>query len=181
MTRAQMTIASVGVLLLALVVTTAQAQPQFTGTWVLDRTQSQVPNRGPHGRGAAGTADQQGPPPEVKLIVEQQGNTLKATRSFARGSHERAISETFVADGTERTERIPRGGSSVTKATLGGDRLVVSKTHTRPAKEQGQPARTFTRESVWTLSPDGRTLTIDTTMHTPRGDRTMKTVFTKTA
>jgi hypothetical protein len=169
------------VLLLALVVTTAQAQPQFTGTWVLDRAQSQLPNRGPHGKGGAGTTDQQGPPPAVKLIVEQQGNTLKATRSFARGSHERAISETFVADGTERTEQSPRGGSSVTKATLGGDRLVVSKTHTRPAKDQGQPARTFTRESVWTLSQDGRTLTIDTTMHTPRGDRTMKTVFTKAA
>jgi hypothetical protein len=40
-------------------------------------------------------------------------------------------------------------------------------------------ARTMSRESVWTLSPDGRTLTIDTTMHGPRGDRTMKTVYLK--
>jgi hypothetical protein len=39
--------------------------------------------------------------------------------------------------------------------------------------------RTFSRESVWTLSPDGRTLTIDTTMQSPRGDRTMKTVFVR--
>lgn len=176
MTRAQCTIGSLGALLLALIVTTAQAQPQFTGTWVLDRAQSQLPNRGAHGKGAA---DPQAQPPEVKLIVEQQGNTLKATRAVARGSHERAMTETFVLDGSERTEQTPRGGSSVTKATLGGDRLVVSKTHTRPAKEQGQAAHTFSRESVWTLSPDGRTLTIDTTMHTPRGDRAMKTVFTK--
>jgi hypothetical protein len=55
----------------------------------------------------------------------------------------------------------------------------VNKSHTRPAKEQGQPARSFSRESVWTLSPDGRTLTIDTTMHTPRGERTTKAVYTK--
>jgi hypothetical protein len=55
----------------------------------------------------------------------------------------------------------------------------VNKTHTQPAKEQGQPARSFSRESVWTISPDGRTLTIDTTMHTPRGDRAMKTVYQK--
>src|SRR5687767_15107724 len=176
MTRAQRTIGSLGALLLALVVGTAQAQPQFTGTWVLDRAQSQLPNRGAHGKGMA---DPQAPPPEVKLIVEQQGNTLKATRSVARGPQERAMSETFVADGSERTETTPRGGTAVTKATLGGDRLIVNKSHTRPAKEQGQPSRSFSRESVWTLSQDGRTLTIDTTMHTPRGERTMKAVYTK--
>jgi hypothetical protein len=176
MTRAQRTIGSLGALLLALVVGTAQAQPEFTGTWVLDRAQSQLPNRGAHGKG---TADPQATPPEVKLIVEQQGNTLKATRSAVRGPRERAMSETFVADGSERTETTPRGGTSVTKATLGGDRLVVNTTHTRPAKDAGQPARSFSRESVWTLSRDGRTLTIDTTMHTPRGERTLKSVYTK--
>ncbi|HEY7517662.1 MAG TPA: hypothetical protein VIE36_05145 [Methylomirabilota bacterium] len=178
MTRAQRTIGSLGALLLALVVTAAQAQPQFTGTWVLDRAQSQLPERGPHGKAAPHA---QGQPAEVKLIVEQQGNTLKATRSVAHGSREHAMSETYVVDGSEQTETTRRGATSVTTATLGGDRLVVSKTHTRPAREQGQPARTFARESVWTLSPDGRTLTIDTTMHTPGGDRTMKAVFNKTS
>ena len=176
MTRAQRTIVSLGALLLALVVTAAQAQPQFTGTWVLDRAQSQLPQRGPHGKE---TPNAQAQPSEVKLIVEQQGNTLKATRSVAHGTREHAMSETYVVDGSEQTETTHRGGTSVTKATLGGDRLVVNKTHTRPAKEQGQPARTFSRDSVWTLSGDGRTLTIDTTMHTPRGDRTMKAVFNK--
>src|SRR5207249_1482942 len=43
----------------------------------------------------------------------------------------------------------------------------------------GAQATTFARESTWTVSPDGRTLTIDTVMHTPRGDRTMKTVYLK--
>ena len=178
MTRVPRTIGSIVVLLLALVVATAQAQPQFTGTWVLDRAQSQLPSHGPHGQGMP---DRQGAPPEVKLIVEQQGNLLKATRTVASGPRERSMSETFTVDGSERTEQTPRGGTSVTKATLGGDRLVVNKTHTRPAKEQGQPARTFSRESVWTLSPDGRTLTIDTTMQSPRGERTMKTVFVRSA
>jgi hypothetical protein len=176
MAHPQRTIGSIVVLLLALVVTTAQAQAQFTGTWVLDRAQSQLPTHGPHGKG---TADPQAPPPDVKLIVEQQGNTLKATRTLARGGRERSMSEMFVTDGTERTEPTRSGGTAVTKATLGGDRLVVNKTHTMPAKEQGQPARTFSRESVWTLSRDGRTLTIDSTTHSERGDRTMKTVFTR--
>ena len=149
---------------------------QYCWPWLLDPSQSQLPQRGGHGKS---TANPQAQPPEVKLIVEQQGTTLKATRSVAHGTRERAMSQTFVLDGSERTETGPRGGTSVTKATLGGDRLVVNTTHTRPAREQGQPARSFSRESVWTLSGDGRTLTIDTTMHTPRGDRTMKTVYTK--
>jgi hypothetical protein len=178
MTRAQRTLGWMVVLLLAATVTTAQAQPQFTGTWVLDRAQSQLPAHGHHGKGMA---DPQAAPAEIKLIVEQQGNTLKATRTMLRGMRERSMSETFVLDGSERTESTHRGGTSVTKATLGGDRLVVNKTHTMPAKEQGEPARTFSRESVWTLSPDGRTLTIDTTMQSARGDRTMKTVFTRSS
>ena len=179
MARAQRMIGSVVVLLLALAVTAAQAQPQFTGTWVLDRAQSQVPSHKGHGRHGKDMAGPQGSPAEVRLVVEQQGNTLKATRSVARGTRERSMSETYVVDGTEQTEPTRRGGTSVTRATLGGDRLVINKTHTMPATEQGQPARTFARESVWTLSPDGRTLTIDTTMQSPRGDRTMKTVYTR--
>jgi hypothetical protein len=181
MTRVHRTIGSAVVLLLALAVTAAQAQPQFTGTWVLDRTQSQLPSHGAHGRHGKGAADRPATPPELKLIVEQQGNMLKATRAVVKGTREHAMSETYVVDGSEQTETTRRGATSVTTATLGGDRLVVSKTHTRPAREQGQPARTFARESVWTLSPDGRTLTIDTTMHTPGGDRTMKAVFNKTS
>jgi hypothetical protein len=176
MKLAHRTLGSMVVLLLALVVTTAQAQPQFTGTWVLDRAQSQLPSHGGHG-----AADPQAPPAEVKLIVEQQGNTLKATSSMARGPRERSRSETYVVDGTERTEQTRHGGSSVTKATLGGDRLTINKSHTKPAKDQGQPAHTFSRESVWTLSPDGRTLTIDTTMQSARGARTMKTVYARSS
>ena len=48
-------------------------------------------------------------------------------------------------------------------------------------REEGQPARTFSRESVWTLSPDGRTLTIDTKLQSPRGERTMKSVYTRSS
>ena len=49
-------------------------------------------------------------------------------------------------------------------------------THTR-TKKTDQGDQTMSRQSVWTLSPDGRVLTIDTTMHGPRGERAMKTVY----
>jgi len=87
--------------------------------------------------------------------------------------HEQAAA--FMADGADRTETGYRGNATV-RSTFDGDRLVI--THTR-TKTSDQGTQTRTRESVWTLSPDGRVLTIDTTMHSPRGDHAMKTVYQK--
>jgi hypothetical protein len=169
------------VLLVAVPVMAAHAQPQFAGTWTLDPAQSQFPARdghhGPKGPGAQpGDAAKQ--PPVVKLIVEQNGVNMKVTRSMARDNRERSYSQTFVADGSEQTKQGRHGSTTVSKATLGGDRLVTSSATTRPGKDGGA-ARTFSRESTWTVSPDGRTLTIDTVMHSPRGDKTLKTVYVK--
>jgi hypothetical protein len=181
MTRTRRTIGLIAVvLLLTATVTTAQAQPQFSGTWTLDPEQSQFPaHEGRHGHTKgpdAAHAPKQ--PPVVKLIVEQNGANMKVTRSMARDDHERSSSRSFVTDGTEQTKQGHRGSTTVTKATLGGDRLVTTSTTTKPAKDGGAPV-TLSRESTWTLSPDGRLLTIDTVMHSPRGDKTMKSVFVK--
>jgi len=182
MTRAQRTIGLIAAaLLLAVTAVTTQAQPQFAGTWTMDPAQSQFPAReGGHGHKAPDGSQSQAPkqPPAVKLLVEQNGVNIKVTRSTARDNRERSYSQSFVADGSERTEQGHRGSTTVTKATLGGDRLVTTSTTTMPGKD-GVEAKTFSRESTWTLSPDGRTLTIDTVMHTPHGDKTMKTVYLK--
>ena len=180
MTRAKRTIGLVAaVLVLAVTALTAQAQPQFAGTWTLDPSQSQLPAHGDrHGAKAPDGAQTQTQPPMVTLVVEQNGANFKVTRSMARDDRERSYSQSFVADGTARTEPGRRGGTTVTKATLGGDRLVTTSSTTMPAREGGD-AKTFSRESTWTLSPDGRTLTIHTVMHTPHGDKTMTTVYLK--
>jgi hypothetical protein len=180
MTRAKRTIGLVtAVLVLAVTAVTVQAQPQFGGTWTLDPSQSQLPAHGDrHGSKAPDGAQAQKQPPVVKLVVEQNGANFKVTRSMARDNRERSYSQSFVADGTERTEQGHRGGTTMTKATLGGDRLVTTSSTTMPARDGGE-AKTFSRESTWTLSSDGRTLTIDTVMHTQHGDKTMKTVYLK--
>jgi hypothetical protein len=169
------------VLFVAVTTVPAQAQPQFAGTWTLDHAQSQFPARkgGHHGhRGPEATPGEAKQPPVVKLIVEQDGVAMKVTRAIARDDREHSMSQSFVADGSERARQGRHGSTTVSKATLGGDRLVTTSTTTRPAKDGGE-ARTYSRESTWTLSPDGRTLTIDTVMRTPRGDKTMKTVYVK--
>jgi hypothetical protein len=155
-------------LLLVGTVAAAQAQPQLTGTWVLDRAQSQLPTH----RGHAGP-DAQAQPSDVKLLVQQQGNTMKATRMVARGNVERSVAVTYLTDGSEQSHA-GRRGTVVTRAAYEGDRLVVNKTYTKKT-EQGD--KSMSRESIWTLSPDGKVLTIDTTMRSSRGERTMKAVF----
>lgn len=172
MKLAQRIIGMTAMLLLAVGVVAAHAQPQFTGTWVLDPTQSQFPTHGDKGPGGP---DAQAQRPDVKLVVEQQGNALKATRMVARGNRERSTSETYVTDGTDQAYS-GRRGSVVTRAAFDGDRLVVTKTHTMKG-EQGD--KTMSRESIWTLSPDGKVLTIETKLQTPRGDRNIKAVFTR--
>lgn len=170
MKRLQRTIGTVALLLLGIGVVVAQAEPQFAGSWVLDRSQSQFPS---HQGQAQNAPDVQRQPSQVTLVVAQQGNTLKVTRTFAKGTHERSSTDTIVADGSDKIEQGYRGNVTV-RSAFDGDRLVITRTRT---KKTDQGEQTMSRESVWTLSPDGRVLTIDTTMHSPRGDRAMKTVY----
>jgi hypothetical protein len=161
-----------------LVAAAASAAPNLTGTWVLDKSQSEFPQPdaadGKGGRGGVG-GPREGRRGDAKLIVAQDGTTLNVTRSMARDGKERTFTETYTLDGTERTTKGHRG-SVVTKALYDGDRLLVNTSHTMTTKEGEQK---MSRASVWTLSPDGQTLTIETTMQTPRGERQMKTVYQK--
>ena len=166
---------SLALVLLLAASAAAGAAADLSGTWVLDRAQSQVPAHGDKGAGASGGAQNQTPPAEVKLIVVQQGDTLKVTRTTSRTGKERSFTETITANGTEQTET-RRHGTTVSKATWNGDQLVVTQSSnmTTPKGE-----RQMSRQSVWSVSPDGHTLTIETTFNGPRGERSMKTVYVK--
>jgi hypothetical protein len=168
MKRLPRVIGMMTLLLLGIGVAAAQAEPQFSGAWVLDRSQSQLPSHEGRHR-----PDAQAEPPVIKLVVEQHGTTLKVTRTKIKGTHERSTTDTFVADGTDQSRR-GYGGEVVTRVAFEGERLVLTQTHVRKG---GQGDRTMARQSIWTLSPDGQILTIDTTMHGPHGDHAMKTVY----
>lgn len=173
------TVATLAVLLVGAGVIAAQAQPQFSGAYTLDRSQSQFPQHQhrsqPDAQAPQAQPAQPTQRPDIKLVVQQQGATLKVTRIIAMGTRERSETNTYVADGTDQTRRGYRG-EMVTRAAFDGDRLVLTRTHT---KKTDAGERTMSRQSVWTLSPDGRTLTIDTTMQGSHGDRVMKTVYVR--
>src|SRR5262249_28231683 len=147
------TIATLAVLLLGLGAGAAQAEPQFTGSYTLDRSQSQFPKH--EGRSQPDPQAQPAQRPDARPVAEQHGVTLKITRIIAMGSRERSETNTYVTDGTDQTHRGYRG-ETVTRAAFDGDRLILTRVHTMKS-DTGD--RTMTRQSVWTLSPDGRTLT----------------------
>jgi hypothetical protein len=167
------TIATMVMLLLGVGAVAAEAEPQFSGAYTLDRSQSQFPRH--EGKAQPDPQAQPAPRPDVRLVVEQHGAMLKVTRIIAMGTRERSTTDTYVADGTDQTRRGYRG-EIVTRAAFEGDRLVLTRVHT---KKSDAGDRTMSRQSVWTLSPDGRTLTIDTMTQGPHGDRAMKTVYVR--
>jgi hypothetical protein len=161
--------AAIAVVLAAVSVSYAQAN--FAGSWVLDPSQSQLPPR--HSKAAPDAG--QTTPPALKLTVEQSGDMLKATRSVTRGNRERSISDSYTVDGSEHSVTGRHNSTVVTKATWDGARLRINTNRTMTDRS-GQQIQVM-RESVWSLSPDGRTLTIETTVQGPRGQNAFKSVY----
>ena len=103
-------VATLAVLLLGVGVVAAQAQPQFSGAYTLDRSQSQFPK---HERRSQ--PDPQAQPaqtalrPDLKLVVQQQGTTVKDTWIIPMGTRERSETNANVADGIDQTRSGYRG------------------------------------------------------------------------
>ena len=185
----------------------AQAKPNFSGTWALDRERSDLRRHadaepatpGDEGRaeptaGAEGAKqadlDKKKPPAggdgagegaaeaslEMSLEVTQTDAQLKVTRTLGEGGQQRSMSSTFDLSGKETDETGPRGGTVVSKAAWDADKLVLTTTRSRKMREREMKIE---QKQVWSLSSDGKTLSIETTMKGPRRELTRKMVFTK--
>jgi hypothetical protein len=116
---------------------TPQAKPDFSGTWVLDTEHSSL-----------STAKSQLPP--ETLVVEQTGTELRyELRSTG-------VTTVVGLDGKVTTKNEPGGGTVELQAKWNGDRLMVTTTTSRPS---------FILFSmfVWSLSADGKVLTLQGT------------------
>ncbi|MFN3477660.1 MAG: hypothetical protein ACK4Z6_08960, partial [Candidatus Methylomirabilales bacterium] len=145
-----------------------QGGVNLSGTWILDRSKSEMPKMAGKGGGAGFDFG-------VKMVIEQQGATLKVTRVFEAMGQERSHTLTYTTDGKETTSTGPRG-SITSKASWEGDKLVIisaQKLKTRRGEVSME------KKEVWSPSSDGKTLTIDITSKTPKGEQTAKVVFNK--
>jgi hypothetical protein len=159
--------------LVALVVllVSAQEKVNFSGTWVMDKSQSDLSQ-------LMGLSNE----PEkawntsMTMVVEQQGSSLRVNRTLRIQGEERKEIHTYKIGGGETTNTGSRGETVVGRAFWEGDKLAIVSTITRrgPLKDISAETR-----GVWSLSPDAKNLTISVLIDSPRGARRGKLVFDK--
>jgi len=169
------TCVTIGVLILSLAVA---AGVNLSGTWVRDKEKSDPMGMGrgggrPGGGGGGAPADM-----EVTLQMTQTDNELTVVRKVTAGGQERPpVEQKFTLDGKENTNPSGmRGGEMTSKSKWDKDKLIISGT-SKVNTQQGEFEIQSTEE--YSLSADGKVLTVSTTRSTPMGEQTSKQVYNK--
>ncbi len=162
----------------------------FSGSWTLDTSKSKLDERAriesmtltvtqTDKDVKIETATKRLPPPEGGGQGNGQGGGMG--RGMGRGGFGGGDgTTTYTLDGKESTTEIEGRMGKIPvklKAELdGGGKLKLSRTSTFNTPD-GE--RTSTTKETWTLSEDGKTLTVKREMETPFGTNTSEMVFTK--
>jgi len=144
----------------------ASAKADFSGTWILDKSNSE------------------GLPPgmDQSMTVVQTGDKLLLETKLITPEGERVVSDMYMLDGKEAefTPKTPSGqagkGKRTAKWSADGNGIEVKENSTFEAPD-GDVNVQMTR--VWTLSTDGKTLKIEITADGPNGKQQVKRTFTK--
>lgn len=135
----------------------AADKPDFSGEWTLNTTKSDF-----------------GPMPMPgKLVrkIEHKDPELKITTTTAGQAGERTVESAYKTDGSE----------SVNKAAQGESKSVVkwegsALTFATKREIQGM---TIEQSEKWSMSEDGKTLTVDGQLKSPQGELALKIVMDK--
>lgn len=141
------------------------AKPDFSGTWVMDvnRSFSNPPGL------------------EQTLTVVHTGDQIKVDAKIKTQQGEQTINETYTLDGKE-TEFTPPGNQPNAKGKRKSMWLPDAKGAViDDVVTSDSPNGPVTRKTMrkWTLSPDGKTLTVDYYFDDQRGSFEAKRVFVK--
>lgn len=165
--------AAVGVVLAAFVLVAtvaAAAKTNLSGTWVLDASKSEGVG-GPQG----------GPAAEETMTIKQDGDKLTVERKIKGQQGERVQNDTYTADGKETDFTMQmRGneakGKRTSKWSADGIMLEVND---KVSFDTPNGAMATEAHNKWSLSADGKTLTVEGTRTSPRGEQKSKRVYTK--
>lgn len=152
--------------------TLAMAAPNFNGSWAKDNAKSDpAPNAmywltraAPTMGGGRGNA-------VVMITVHQDAGSVQV-------SDPQSVMREYTLDGKPHTRATDTGiEKAVVTANLQGDNLVIETVQ----PFGGMPGNaTLKVKEVWSLSPDGKTLTITTTRDLPAKQQTYKQVYNRT-
>lgn len=144
--------------------TAASAKLDFSGTWTLDK------------------ANSEGLPPGMDQVmtVVQTGDKLSLETKLISEEGEQVVADSYTLDGkeTDFTPKTPGGqsgkGKRTAKWTADGIEVIESSTFDGP---QGPVNVQMQRK--WTLSADGKTLKIEIVAEGPQGKQQIKRTFIK--
>ena len=170
------TLVLIAVLSLAVVTrTTLHAQTtDFSGTWTLDQEASQFPQPpgGGGGRGGSRQGGGRGGLGAGATIVITQTETVLSMEQQAGGQSRTVV---YRLDGSESTSVAGRGEMTTT-SRWDGAALVTEGTNV-VSTPRGE--LTLDIHERRTLSPDGQTMTVESTRTTPRGELNATVVYRK--
>ena len=155
-----------GIFLLFTSVTSAQ-KVDFSGTWTYSETKSVLGGEGGP-RGAA-----------VKMTIKQESNAMSIEKTTRRQSGEENIStENYTLDGKECEN--PTFGDRTKKSTVAWseDKKSLTITSKMVFERDGQQMEINTTE-IFSLSQDKKSLSIDYTSKSARGERKNTFVYDK--
>ena len=166
-----MTLSGLTVAALTLVLVGAQDKVNFSGTWVLDKSESDVAQLMGLSEDPEKARDT-----SVTMVIEQQGPDLRVTRVVKTQGEERKEIHTYKIGSGETTNTGYRGETVVGRAFWEGDQLAIVSTRTKKVFLKDVSAES---RGVWSLSPDGKNLTIAAQVNSPRGEHRGKVMFNK--
>jgi hypothetical protein len=135
----------------------AQAKPNFSGEWKLNTTKSEF---GPMPAPTSRTDTITHADPSLKITTKQSTPNGDAT-----------VDMKYMTDGSESTNEI-RGNPMKSVSKWDGDTLLIDT----KASFQGND---ITIGDKWTLSEDGKVLTVNRHLKAPQGELDQKMVFEK--
>jgi len=141
----------------------------FSGTFVVNAEKTAAANPAPPagGGGGGGGRGGGGMGGGGELTIKQAGNVLTITRTMGGN----AMDTVYTMDGAEHTNTTPQGDLKY-KAELSGSSVHI--TGTQASQRGDRPV-----DQKYTLSDDGKSMTMETTNQGPNGATTRKTIYDK--
>jgi len=136
----------------------AADKPNFTGNWKINNAKSDF---GPMPQG----------PEKFERTVDHQGADVKVKTTQSMQGNERTTDVAYTIDGKEHDIQMGPATAKVTASWKDATLEVVAK-----REIQGNA---ITSTELWSLSADGKLLTVDSTIAAPQGEFKLKFVLDK--
>lgn len=137
------------------------AKPNFSGTWNLDLAKSDF--------------GQMPAPTSIVHVIDHKEPAIKVTTTTKSEQGDIVNMRDLTTDGKPNSNKIKTGGAEqdvTSTSKWDGNKLLTSF-----KLEAG--GMSLDINDTWEVSADGKLLTITRMFHTPQGDGTTKTVYTK--